>query len=553
MDDDDDELKNDRHGLSVDVSRVWLSMRSRWQAVPFGGVAGLGLGVCLALLMHDVYEAESVLVWEPVEVNGRLERDLATHAGILQLPTVLEKAASDLGPATNAAGIASRVEVGFDAHSNLVTVWATGDTPDDAAGLVDAVVRAFLDEQRSLMRTRAEEALGALEMEIKIAGRAKEAAERSLDTFRQRHHVVDPISELALAREAVADLRDSAVRRSGSGSATTRRRVAQLRTELAEARARLAPTHPNVLALQAQLRGLAWQAADADEEQGQGGELLKSAEARLAALAAIEGQAQERMTELDRARTYLDERRTEALRVRQAALTPAVDFRVLSSGRESVHLEQSRRRLAIAGSGLFGVLCAIAALIVRSLRGGRVYTAREAAYWSGCPVIASTTWPSRPDSFVAFVGDVADGALGASGTTLLLGLTDRECPLADHLARALRPGLQEAAALTHSNKAPLATYAWCGSHRDPSLRRAVRLADRVVVLVRSGGESMLSLARLRGRLGREDHVAVALVELPEELLDLPDRVGEVEAFWSRGADTQNATWPRQPTVKMISA
>jgi hypothetical protein len=57
------------------------------------------------------------------------------------------------------------------------------------------------------------------------------------------------------------------------------------------------------------------------------------------------------------------------------------------------------------------------------------------------------------------------------------------------------------------------------------------LADRVVILVRSGAVSVLSLNGIQRRFGRERGVGYIVVGLPEELLTLPDRVGDVAAFW----------------------
>ncbi len=75
------------------------------------------------------------------------------------------------------------------------------------------------------------------------------------------------------------------------------------------------------------------------------------------------------------------------------------------------------------------------------------------------------------------------------------------------------------------------THAWLGATEGPALRRAARMADRVIVLLTSGGELFTSVAGLRTRLGREHGVGVVLLGLSSELLNLPDRVGDVEGFW----------------------
>jgi len=72
---------------------------------------------------------------------------------------------------------------------------------------------------------------------------------------------------------------------------------------------------------------------------------------------------------------------------------------------------------------------------------------------------------------------------------------------------------------------------WNGPLEGQSLRRAARLADRVVILVRSGAVSALGLNGIQQRFGRDRGIGYIVVGVPEELLTLPDRVGDVAAFW----------------------
>jgi hypothetical protein len=73
--------------------------------------------------------------------------------------------------------------------------------------------------------------------------------------------------------------------------------------------------------------------------------------------------------------------------------------------------------------------------------------------------------------------------------------------------------------------------AWNGPLSGPVLRRAARLAHRVLVVV-SSGMNVLELNRVTTRLGRKDGVGYVLVNLRDEYVDLEDRVGDVEAFWA---------------------
>lgn len=72
--------------------------------------------------------------------------------------------------------------------------------------------------------------------------------------------------------------------------------------------------------------------------------------------------------------------------------------------------------------------------------------------------------------------------------------------------------------------------AWNGPLSGPLLRRAARLAHRVMVVV-SSGMSAMDLARVHTRLGREGGVGFVLVNLSDAYVELHDRVGPVSEFW----------------------
>ena len=59
-----------------------------------------------------------------------------------------------------------------------------------------------------------------------------------------------------------------------------------------------------------------------------------------------------------------------------------VEWRVVTPAAEPEWPEQSKRRIVVAAMPIAGVLVALLALLIRPLLDGRVYTAREAAYWA---------------------------------------------------------------------------------------------------------------------------------------------------------------------------
>ena len=79
--------------------------------------------------------------------------------------------------------------------------------------------------------------------------------------------------------------------------------------------------------------------------------------------------------------------------------------------------------------------------------------------------------------------------------------------------------------------------AWNGPLSGPVLRRAARLAHRVMVVV-SSGMSVIDLARIQTRLGREKGVGYVLVNVGDAYVDLQDRVGPVEEFWESAGEAK---------------
>lgn len=80
--------------------------------------------------------------------------------------------------------------------------------------------------------------------------------------------------------------------------------------------------------------------------------------------------------------------------------------------------------------------------------------------------------------------------------------------------------------------------AWNGPLSGPVLRRAARLAHRVIVVV-SSGIKVVDLSRVRTRLGREEGVGYVLINVDDAYAEVEDRVGDVEEFWQgvREADS----------------
>jgi hypothetical protein len=163
------------------------------------------------------------------------------------------------------------------------------------------------------------------------------------------------------------------------------------------------------------------------------------------------------------------------------------------------------------------------------------------------------------------VDELADHAPFSTGTTLVLGASEAEAPLARELAYWLSTmrgsdrkmlaggtapptptpsgtpsGHASSSALVAVGDQPhahatgterVAAHTWEGESEGQAMRRAARLASRVLVVLRSGTMSMFEVAQIRSRLGRDQGIGVLLVDLDPQFMHFRDRIGGVGAFW----------------------
>jgi hypothetical protein len=296
--------------------------------------------------------------------------------------------------------------------------------------------------------------------------------------------------------------------------------------------------------------------------------LLDESQQRLAQLSAAQGRAQQLLSAIASDEAHKNE--LEALRVRTSdqVRNAAADFRVVTPATPPDKPNPSQRRAIAFRFPLGAVVLALLGIIGYELRGLRVHTAREAGFWANAAVIASSTWPREQTTLGALVDELSDAAPAVRGTTLVVGARVNEVPLAREIAYwlshltgwsqrggvvgadeplvpeavvqgptnvrvspELQENVQSTALARRGNDSLTIAQAWDGPPHGPSLRRAARLADRVLVVVAAGTLSITEVSQLRSRLGRSTGIGLLLVGLDPDFVKLPDRVGEVERFW----------------------
>jgi uncharacterized protein involved in exopolysaccharide biosynthesis len=358
-------------------------------------------------------------------------------------------------------------------------------------------------------------------------------------------------------------------------------RLAQARRGLSAARVQYSADHPNVLRLEAEIESLEKSLASASAVSSSSPRRLESAQraeaqaaSRQKAAEEYAAQVQERLGKLSaaegKAAVLLGEIRVqqEALNAAKGMLTATElqaqktvsDFRVLERAvPPEFALESKRKKVAFAVPAAFFVF-SLLGVLGWGLRRLDVCTPAEAAFWSGLPVVGATTWPRDPDMLPSLMHDLDDYAPRCKGVTLIVGVSLDEAHLARRVsewdngsrggpvgpvneqllltagADAVRGGhrmvLREGDTPGQEPELPnMQILTLTGPVPAQALRRAARMADRVLVVVTSGKHNVFQLMKIRSRLGRDAGIGLLLVGLQKDLAMVRDRVGEVERFW----------------------
>jgi hypothetical protein len=309
--------------------------------------------------------------------------------------------------------------------------------------------------------------------------------------------------------------------------------------------------------------------------------MADKAQHRVEAFSDIESEASKLLAAVKVNESLVSGLRRTQVALEDALRDPPSGFVVLDPGAVPEYPVRNKAKLIVfLAVPMLAVAIVLFLLLRREFRGLRVATATEVAFWGNGPVLGATPWPNDPKGLDELVEGLDDIVPRANGDLLILGASPADSRLASELVERVRddwfrveddrtarempdigpqgraplqtpppsgpypvggtrsvalvrqPSRPPAQAMTLARRADnLQLEAWEGPHDGQALRRAARLADRVLVLVRSGTVSAMQLREIQNRLGRQSGIGFIVVGLPEELRSLRDRVGDVTGFW----------------------
>lgn len=505
----------------------------------------------------------------PLDYSARTLIRVESHGVVASLPwaesdRVLETARVLSNEAEPVSALRKRIDVAPMGATRLaITAHAQDD--EAAVSLADAVGTAFVSEV--LRRTAEEQARERAnrQSELVAAQVERERADGDLSRALNLEGVSDLESTLSQARARLADLegriKDA---RANGAAAETRGAVMQGASQtpnakassqaLAEAQRSLStlltvhePNHPEVVALRDRIRRLqasavapgnlaAGNRAQARGELARAAQLERDASAqrevivklsdvaqRLSPLLAARDHARQRIAEVERA-SSVAARAPIGADVQQRAAVVRVDNRVA-------------RGLAALLSPLLALLLAAAMIIAAEVRDFRICATTELSHWIQAPVVARSEWPGRADRLEVLIDELAELALDAPGTTLVLPLTELERPLALTLASQLNGRAQRHFRTATGARVTIA-QAWEGEPTGPRVKRAAEVADRVLWVVSADTYTGAEITLRRQAITRSTGIAAVLLDAGEH--GVASRIGDASKFWSARSEADEA-------------
>ncbi|MBS2023076.1 MAG: hypothetical protein JST92_11735 [Deltaproteobacteria bacterium] len=571
---------------------VWALLRRRkiiWLTTFLGAAAGVAAALTWA---PREFASSAIFAWDATA--GRAEgvdtmRELRTMVDSVKTPSVLAEIRKRLGLTATLEAIAARLDVVANERSNLITVSAVAPTPEQAVDLARVTIDAF--QQQRLVFEKARRSDNLRQLEASLAGANQDLAKlrATYEEFRKAEHVTDLTAEVtqalsdvarleqqqvsakadSMAEQARLDWLEEAQKKRPGNVVLSEKTVRPQGTKLADVEAELAglrsgglsADHPRLAMLEAEAKALradekSWKKSVVTERnEGRNpqleaieGRIAEASAAREAALAreralsqlgadananlerlrVVEGKAGELLRTLRATEAHVSELEGRRAAAMDAARSPASMLTLLEPPEAPSRPRKSLRKLVAAACTVLGLLFGVLYVVAGALRGLRVHTASEAAFWGRAPTVYSSEWPIHGEADDVKL-DLAAQLDSAPGTTLIVPAGTQELALARELAALANwPA--------HDPESKARVQVWLEDAQGPALRRAVRSADRVLLMVGAGEHSGLKLAQLPGRIGAERSYGFALLGVAGWLSALPDTCGDANSFWNPRKD-----------------
>ena len=201
----------------VDFQVVLRALRRRWRLILLVTLVSGGLALGVSLLMPDRYEASADLLFHPadpapnIDPNEPLpdssqapERVAATNLALASLDRVATLVETKLKTDLTAKELRDRVKLDPQGQADIVTITATGDTPQQAAQIANAFANQVVAARRVAAQQKIQRVIDAIN--AKLAGTP--SSDAIADELRRRAEQLGverqlETGEVEIAEEAV--------------------------------------------------------------------------------------------------------------------------------------------------------------------------------------------------------------------------------------------------------------------------------------------------------------------------------------------------------------
>ncbi|MEM7252803.1 MAG: P-loop NTPase [Pseudomonadota bacterium] len=201
------EPSEENTGVSLDIERYARGIWSRrWIVVLCAAFVTLVFGVSAFLLFDRTWIAHATLVKRAYQDEFQVGRfgkpfkpqnyNLKTLLDTLLLPSALDEAASRAGVAVSSRSFASRIDVRKDKDSQIFDITVQWDDPAVAARLVNRLAEVFIERNRDIRRSDAEETLLYYQGRQQSSERQSNAINSELQSFQDRYSISDIDTQL---------------------------------------------------------------------------------------------------------------------------------------------------------------------------------------------------------------------------------------------------------------------------------------------------------------------------------------------------------------------
>ena len=194
-------------GFSLDMDRYIRGIWSRrWIVLLCAALVTAALGAFAFFMFDRSWVAHATLVKRAYQDEFQVGRfgkpfkpqsyNLKTLLDTLLLPSVLDEAANRAGVSVGARSFARRINIRKDKESQIFDITVRWDDPAIAAALTNRLAEVFIERNRSIRRSDAEETLLYYQGRQQSAERQSEAINSELQGFQDQYAISDIDTQL---------------------------------------------------------------------------------------------------------------------------------------------------------------------------------------------------------------------------------------------------------------------------------------------------------------------------------------------------------------------